>query len=312
MTTRNPVFRDCFALSCSASGLAPGWWPTTSGSRPALSAARAAPTSSQFVPRDASVVAYADVHEIMTSELRQKVRRALPMQENGQREFEDPDRHQHRNRHRPRRRLPRIPIATARTTGRRHGARARPVRRGENRSADARARRAASRPTTASGWSSDHRSATGSRRRPAVSDARLGHSFAVSFIEPGLVAHRQHAADPVRDRPASRRQQSAAGPRKRHRQRRADEPGALARRGNAWAVGRFDALGSHARLPDAVSSQIPAITWFSVSGHVNGGIRGIVRAEARDDEAANNLRDVVRGFLALAKLQTGAQAGAAD
>ena len=69
--------------------------------------------------------------------------------------------------------------------------------------------------------------------------------------------------------------------------------------GNAWAVGRFDALSSHARLPEDVASQLPAITWFSASGHVNGGIRGVVRAETRDDEAANNLRDVVRGFLAL-------------
>jgi hypothetical protein len=77
--------------------------------------------------------------------------------------------------------------------------------------------------------------------------------------------------------------------------------------GNAWAVGRFDALGSHARLPEAVSSQIPAITWVSINGHVNGGIRGVIRAEARDDEAANNLRDVVRGFLALAKLQSGSR-----
>ena len=32
-----------------------------------------------------------------------------------------------------------------------------------------------------------------------------------------------------------------------------------------------------------------------------------MRADARDDEAANNLRDVVRGFLALAKLQAGNQ-----
>ena len=54
-------------------------------------------------------------------------------------------------------------------------------------------------------------------------------------------------------------------------------------------------------------SQIPAITWFAVSGHVNGGLRGTIRAEARDDEAANNLRDVVRGFLALAKLSAGAK-----
>ena len=46
-------------------------------------------------------------------------------------------------------------------------------------------------------------------------------------------------------------------------------------------------------------SQIPAITWFAVSGHVNGGLRGVIRAETRDDEAANNLRDVVRGFMAL-------------
>jgi hypothetical protein len=74
---------------------------------------------------------------------------------------------------------------------------------------------------------------------------------------------------------------------------------------NAWAVGRFDALRANAHLPENVMSQIPAIAWFAVSGHVNGGLRGTVRAEARDDEAANNLRDVVRGFLALAKLSAG-------
>ena len=31
-------------------------------------------------------------------------------------------------------------------------------------------------------------------------------------------------------------------------------------------------------------SQIPAITWFAVSAHINGGLRGTLRAEARDDE----------------------------
>jgi len=78
---------------------------------------------------------------------------------------------------------------------------------------------------------------------------------------------------------------------------------------NAWAVGRFDALTSQAHLPDSVSSRLPAITWFSVGGHVNGGIRGVIRAEARDDEAANNLRDVIRGFMALAKMQSGSKPG---
>jgi hypothetical protein len=77
--------------------------------------------------------------------------------------------------------------------------------------------------------------------------------------------------------------------------------------GNAWAVGRFDVLASRARLPEQVSSQIPAITWFSASGHINGGLAGRFAVEARDEEAANNLRQVVNGFMALAKLQAGSK-----
>ena len=77
--------------------------------------------------------------------------------------------------------------------------------------------------------------------------------------------------------------------------------------GNAWAVGRFDSLMSHATLPQDVANRIPAITWFAVSGHINGGLRGVIRAETRDDEAANNLRDVLRGFMALGKLQGGSR-----
>jgi hypothetical protein len=74
--------------------------------------------------------------------------------------------------------------------------------------------------------------------------------------------------------------------------------------GNAWVVGRMDVLRERAKLPDIVASQIPPITWFSVRAHVDGGFQAKLTAEARDDESANMLRDVVRGFLALAKLQT--------
>jgi hypothetical protein len=74
---------------------------------------------------------------------------------------------------------------------------------------------------------------------------------------------------------------------------------------NAWAVGRFDALMKHANLPEGVASQIPAVKWFSASGHVNGGLSGLLRAETRDEQAGQNLRDVVQGFLALARLQAG-------
>jgi hypothetical protein len=78
---------------------------------------------------------------------------------------------------------------------------------------------------------------------------------------------------------------------------------------NAWAVGRFDAIAREAKLPSEVQAQIPALTWFTAAGHINGGVSGILKAEARDDEAAQNVRDMVRGFLALARLQSGGNAG---
>jgi hypothetical protein len=77
--------------------------------------------------------------------------------------------------------------------------------------------------------------------------------------------------------------------------------------GNLWAVGRFDALTGQARLPGDLASRLPAITWFSASGFVNGGLSGVLRAEARDEVAAENLRDVIRGFIALAKMQAGSR-----
>ena len=77
--------------------------------------------------------------------------------------------------------------------------------------------------------------------------------------------------------------------------------------GNVSAVGRFDVLRERANLPEAVADRLPPITWFAVSGRINGGIEAQLSAEARDEVSANNLRDVVRGFLALAKLQTNAK-----
>jgi hypothetical protein len=72
---------------------------------------------------------------------------------------------------------------------------------------------------------------------------------------------------------------------------------------NAWAVGRFDAIANQAGFPDEVRAHMPAITWFSAAGHINGGVSGQFKAEAKDDESAKNLRDVLAGFLALAKMQ---------
>jgi len=50
---------------------------------------RGGPEELQYIPRDASLIAYADVQQIMTSDLRQKLRKFIPMKEDGQREFQD-------------------------------------------------------------------------------------------------------------------------------------------------------------------------------------------------------------------------------
>ena len=74
--------------------------------------------------------------------------------------------------------------------------------------------------------------------------------------------------------------------------------------GNAWAVGRFDAFAASGRIPKEVAGQIPPITWFAATGHIDSGVDGVLRADATTEQAANDLREVIRGFMALARLQT--------
>lgn len=81
--------------------------------------------------------------------------------------------------------------------------------------------------------------------------------------------------------------------------------------GNAWAVARFDALAARA-VPQDIANHLPPITWFAAKGHINGGLRATLRAETRDDASGQNLREVIRGFLALARLQAGQRAEFAE
>jgi hypothetical protein len=75
--------------------------------------------------------------------------------------------------------------------------------------------------------------------------------------------------------------------------------------GTAWSVAKFDSLSGGAAIPPGVMSQLPPINWLAASGRIDSGLHGLVRAEARDEQSAQNLRDVVQGFLALARLQSG-------
>jgi hypothetical protein len=81
--------------------------------------------------------------------------------------------------------------------------------------------------------------------------------------------------------------------------------------GNAWGVARFDALAA-GPLPSDVATQLPPINWFAANAYINGGVRAVVHAEANDEAAANNLREVIQGFIALARLQMGQRAELAD
>jgi hypothetical protein len=74
---------------------------------------------------------------------------------------------------------------------------------------------------------------------------------------------------------------------------------------SAWAVGRFDAIKRAAELPDTVSQHLPAVQWVALTTQFNGGVTGSIRADATDDAAAENLRDVIRGGLAMGRLVSG-------
>ena len=70
-----------------AAGLCTGLVAYYGGGFQALSASTG-PTELRYVPADAAVVAYADVGAIMDSELRLRLKEAMPMHEKGQEEFQ--------------------------------------------------------------------------------------------------------------------------------------------------------------------------------------------------------------------------------
>jgi hypothetical protein len=122
------------------------------------------------------------------------------------------------------------------------------------------------------------------------------HTIAVVFLEPGLVAMGGAAA--VRQAIDTK----AAGSNVKGNA----EVMTLVRQmddGDAWVVARFDALSS-ARLPAEVANQLPPINWFSAKGFLGSGVEGQLRVETRDEASAQNLLEVIRGFMALGRLQS--------
>ncbi len=244
------------------------------------------PSELQYVPADAVLVAYADVQQVMKSDLRKKLHSTMVRKhdDKGQEEFQsatgidiehDIDHVVAFLEPNPTEKYSGMVLATGRfdaarleTLARQHG-----------------------------GQVEDYKGKRLITKSGNEFEGRTQHSFTVAFINPGLVGVGEtgvikHALD---------RQGGQSVLANREMMNLVNDMDDS----NTWAVGRFDALISQAKLPEGVVSKIPAVRWFSANGQINGGLRGNIRAEARDEQAGQNLRDVVQGFLALAKLQAG-------
>lgn len=265
-----------------AAGLCTGLVAYYGGGFQALSASTG-PTELSYVPADAAVVAYADVRSIMDSELRQRLKSVLPG-EHGQQEFQ---------------RETGINIETdvdyivAALSANAEGS--------LGHDAPLVVVRGALNPTQLEGVAKDHGGIIEEYRGKRLVTSSAIHnnnSHAIAFLEPGLVA--VGALQSVKKAiDANMSAQSITS-----NDEMMNLVSDIVRTNNAWAVGRFDLISSQAKLPEQIARQIPPVKWFAAAGHINGGVSALLRAEAKDDEAAENLRDVVRGFLALGRLQS--------
>ena len=251
----------------------------------ARGAASDAPAELAFVPPHATALAFADMRAVMASELRERVRRIVP-DGVGREELQ---RHLGLDIERD---IDRVlvfwtPEADADARGEELSSGLALFRgRLDAERLEAVARRGGAEVTVVEGL------------RIVTREIEGAGSLAMAFLEPGLVAVGELEAV----RSAARRGTGAAG---------IDADGDMMRllarvddRSSFWAVGRFGDSGLLGWVPEQVSERLPPVTAFSVQGRVNGGISVSLAVEGRDDAAAQNLRDVVRGFVALAQLQT--------
>ncbi len=131
---------------------------------------------------------------------------------------------------------------------------------------------------------------------PAAAEVDGRHQAALAFLEPDLVAFgAEPAVRTAIDTAASRNDVT----------KNAEMMGFIAGvegDGNAWIVGQFDAIAHTDALPREIRDHVPPVDWFAVSALVDRGVRGHVRAEARDDAAGDQLRSVINGGLAAVRL----------
>jgi len=271
-----------------AAGLGTGLVAYYSGGFETLSASPVE-TELRYVPADATLVAYADVRQIMDSDLRARLKEAMPLHEQGQREFFE---HTGIDVERD---IDYVVMSLSTVSGQRPA----PLIVARGNFADSELERlAVEHGGTVDQYKGKKIVVCSTNEQGSPVPTQSG-SITLAFLEIGLIA--------IGDTNAVKN--SIDAQLTSHSITTNNEMmelvGDIGQYNNAWAVGRFDLLTSQANLPEQISTRLPPIKWFAAAGHVNGGLSGSLRAEARDDQGADNLRDVVRGFLALARMQAG-------
>jgi hypothetical protein len=275
--TRSTRYFFAGSAAVLVAGLCTGLVAYYGGGFQALSASTG-PIELRYVPPDAAVIAYADVGAIMNSELRLRIKEALPMQQQGQEEFYketgiDIERD--------------IQYVVAAVTPGTHSALL--VARGNFNFNDLE-----NLAVRHGGVAETYREKRLVSKANDSTDGPRGGTLA--FLEPGLVAIGD--TDTIkRAIDAQLTATSIIGNDEMMTFVRDIEAG-----NNAWAVGRFDVLTAHAKLPEQIARQIPPVKWFAAAGHINGGVSGMVRVEANDDEAAELFRRQVNGALAFGEM----------
>jgi hypothetical protein len=286
MTSRTRYFMGGSAAILVA-GLGTGLIAYYGGGFPSLSASRTGPSELSYVPAEAGVVAFANVREVMDSQLRQRLKLVLP-QEQGQKEFQEETgidiEHD-------------IDYVVAAMTAPDAGVS------DPNGLVVARGRfnttQLESLAREHGGVVEDYKGKRLIKASAVHADAETGtrsKTVILAFLEPGLVAIGSETAI----KGAIDAQLSAHSITSNNEMMELISD--IDQGNNAWAVGRFDAIANQAKMPAEIASRMPAVKTFAVMTHIDGGVTGSLRAETKDDASAENLRQVVQGMLALGRM----------
>jgi hypothetical protein len=265
-----------------------------------------------YVPADAAVVAYANVREVMDSELRQKMKAALP-DERGQQEFQEQTgidiEHDIDYVVAAMTTVPSVgqPPAGAVMVANQPGGLVVARGRFNTTQLETLVREHGGVVEEYKGKRLVKASDNNSISRTAPDGTvvtRPAHTVCLAFLEPGLVAIGSEEA--IKSSIDAQLSAHSITSNNEMMELVSD----IDNGNNAWAVGRFDAIASQAHLPAEVVSKIPAVKTFAVMTHIDGGISGTLRAETRDDQSAENLRQVMQGLLALGRMQNDPKATA--